>query len=98
MIKGVNKQIIEVCDPENKYFEKAVLYIRPEYADVPNGKICSSAKKLVNKMSDVDLWSLAVAEEGRENKRNINRSKLILSIVGSGVLIAGVLVLLLIII
>ena len=48
MIKGVNKQIIEVNDPESKYFEKAVLYIRPEYADVPRGKICHSAKELIN--------------------------------------------------
>ncbi|OJU14365.1 MAG: hypothetical protein BGN88_02355 [Clostridiales bacterium 43-6] len=31
MIKGVNKQIIEVSDTGNKHFEKAILFVRPEY-------------------------------------------------------------------
>lgn len=31
MLRGVNKNIIEVCDPENKYFEKAILFVRPAH-------------------------------------------------------------------
>ena len=31
MIKGVNRQIIEVSDTGSKYFEKVILFIRPEY-------------------------------------------------------------------
>lgn len=98
MIKGVNKQIIEINDPESKYFEKAVLYIRPEYADVPRGKICHSAKELINEMSEVDLWSMDLAEAKREGNQNSNRRRLMLSIIGSGVLAAGILVFLLLII
>lgn len=30
MIKGVNKQIIEINDIENEYFYKAILFVRPE--------------------------------------------------------------------
>jgi hypothetical protein len=29
MIKGVNKKVIEVNNPENPYFDKVVLYIKP---------------------------------------------------------------------
>ena len=33
MLKGVNKVIIEVNDTGEKFFEKAIFYIRPEYAN-----------------------------------------------------------------
>ena len=29
MIKGVNKKIIEINNPESSYFDKVVLYIKP---------------------------------------------------------------------
>jgi len=32
MVKAVNKLILEINNTENEYFEKAVLYIRPEKA------------------------------------------------------------------
>lgn len=35
MIKGVNKKVIEINDMQNIYFEKAVLYVRPEMQDTP---------------------------------------------------------------
>ena len=35
MIKGVNKQIIEVNNPDSIYFEKAVFYLRPEVKKLP---------------------------------------------------------------
>ena len=34
MIKGISRQIIEIADVQNKYFEKAWLVIKPEYANV----------------------------------------------------------------
>lgn len=35
MIKGVNKKIIEINNPESIYFEKAVFYLRPEVIELP---------------------------------------------------------------
>lgn len=35
MIKGVNKKIIEINNPESIYFEKAVFYLRPEVMELP---------------------------------------------------------------
>ena len=35
MIKGVNKNIIEVKDPDSIYFEKAVFYLRPHIRRLP---------------------------------------------------------------
>lgn len=34
MIKGVNHTIIEVTDPQNRYFERALLFVRPQLTSV----------------------------------------------------------------
>lgn len=35
MVKGVNKQIIEVNNPESIYFERAVFYLKPGVRILP---------------------------------------------------------------
>ena len=35
MVKGVNKQIIEVNEPDSVYFEKAVFYLKPGVRMLP---------------------------------------------------------------
>ena len=32
MIKGINKQVLEVLEPSNDYFEKALFFVKPEYS------------------------------------------------------------------
>ncbi len=41
MLKGVNKSVIEVSCPESGYFERAILFVRPEQS-------CMSSKRLQN--------------------------------------------------
>ncbi len=36
MVKGVNKKIIEVNNPDSIYFEKAVFYLKPEVRILPD--------------------------------------------------------------
>ena len=88
MIKGVNKQIIEINDIENKVFEKAVLYIRPEYSDSSTSKLHNSAKEFISKTADWDLWSVESEVSSTEDKAN--KKKIIMSLVGTGLLILGV--------
>ncbi len=38
MIKGVNKKVIEINRPDSAYFERAVLYLKP---DVSEAAICA---------------------------------------------------------
>lgn len=33
MLKGVNKKVVEVVDMENEYFERAILFLKPEPPD-----------------------------------------------------------------
>lgn len=32
MIKGVNRQVLEIHETGTKYFEKALFFVRPEYS------------------------------------------------------------------
>lgn len=43
MIKGVNRKVIEINDTQNIYFEKAVLFVRPEMLDVPQSHLIREA-------------------------------------------------------
>lgn len=36
MIKGVNKRIIEINNPESIYFEKAIFYLKPNVRELPS--------------------------------------------------------------
>ena len=47
MVKGVNKQIIEINDTGNKYFDKVLLFISPGKKDLPDELIQAKAKEYV---------------------------------------------------
>lgn len=51
MIKGVNRTIIEITETENVYYERALLVIRPEYANVQRGLLEREAKKMLTSMT-----------------------------------------------
>lgn len=46
-MKGVNKLVMEVR-PESEYFDKAILFLKPEKSDHPQKDISDSAEKLLN--------------------------------------------------
>ena len=46
-MRGVNKLVVEVR-PEDGYFEKAILFIRPEVQSSPQKDISYSAEKLLS--------------------------------------------------
>lgn len=39
MIKGINRQVLEVNNTENEYFEKVVFYVKPEHATTADDKL-----------------------------------------------------------
>ena len=45
MIKGVNKQVLEITETQNGFFEKAIFFVKPEYSGMSEGKLRESAKK-----------------------------------------------------
>lgn len=46
MIKGVSKQILEVTNTENPYFEKIIFFVKPEYQKSDKSKLQKEAEAL----------------------------------------------------
>lgn len=53
MIKGINHQVIEVTDTDNRYYERALLVVRPEYTSMQRELLEKEAKKLLRQMGMV---------------------------------------------
>ena len=45
MLKGVNKQVLEINETQNGFFEKAIFFVKPEYSGMGEGRLRESAKK-----------------------------------------------------
>jgi len=76
MLRGVNKQIIEVNNTGNRYFDKAVLFINPQFADISRHKLDIEANKYIESLGKVS------ADNGRQylnknTKKGIIRISLI---------------------
>lgn len=65
MIKGVNKQIIEVYDTGNKYFEKAILFVKPEYMSENEQGLRKEANRLLTEIGNPPI----------RNKKNASSRK-----------------------
>lgn len=50
MIKGINRQIIEVTDTGNIYYERALLVLRPEYSGAQRVLLEREARKVLKRM------------------------------------------------
>ncbi|MCM1364487.1 MAG: hypothetical protein NC122_01035 [Faecalibacterium sp.] len=46
MIKGINRQVVEVSDTGCDYFEKIMFFVKPEYASISEGKIRERASMI----------------------------------------------------
>lgn len=53
MIKGVNKYVIEVLETGNAYYDKALLFVKPEYAHVERAVLEKEAKKVLKNMDTI---------------------------------------------
>lgn len=46
MIKGINRQVVEVSDTGSEYFEKIMFFVKPEYISLSEGKIKEYAGRI----------------------------------------------------
>lgn len=47
MVKGVNKTVIEVQNTGSKYFEKIVLYVKPEYGNLSHKQLEKASSEIL---------------------------------------------------
>lgn len=48
MIKGINKQVLEIFETNNGYFEKALFFVKPEYSSYSENKLRELAQSEIN--------------------------------------------------
>jgi hypothetical protein len=57
MLKGVNKLIIEVNNPESEFFERAIFFVRPDKSEVisktASGDMNESVRGLMHEASGI---------------------------------------------
>ena len=46
MIKGINRQVIEINEADGEYFEKVMFFVKPECAGVSEGKLRERANAI----------------------------------------------------
>ncbi len=76
MIKGVNHTIIEVSNPCNRYFERALLFVRPTLEEIPARRLQLQADCFVENLGTPPATKAIVAQ----NRRNRKLKRLILSV------------------
>lgn len=47
MVKGVNRQVLEIRETGSVYFERAFFFVKPEYADTDEQKLRAAAERLL---------------------------------------------------
>ncbi|MCM1054718.1 MAG: hypothetical protein NC394_04260 [Bacteroides sp.] len=47
-MRGVNKLIVEIKDTENEYFDRAILFVKPDKAVTSQSELDRSARRLLS--------------------------------------------------
>ncbi len=53
MVKGVNRQVLEIHETGSDCFEKAFFFVRPEYSNESDGKLRGEALKSIRNSTAV---------------------------------------------
>ncbi|MBR5544375.1 MAG: hypothetical protein IKU66_02770 [Clostridia bacterium] len=53
MVKGVNRQVLEIHETGCEYFEKALFFVRPEYSGESENKLKGNALKSIKNSAAV---------------------------------------------
>ena len=51
MLRGINRSIIEINDTGNRYFERVLIFVKPEYGNFPEGYLQKEAAKMVGNLN-----------------------------------------------
>ncbi len=51
MLRGTNRSIIEINETENKYFEKILVFVKPEFGTLPAERLAKEATRMVGGMA-----------------------------------------------
>lgn len=85
MLKGINKQIIEIKCPESEYFEKILLFVKSEKGEIPLPKMGEEVFEYYSRYVGDDI-SRQKNKRHAQNSRNFVGTAVVLSVILSGML------------
>ena len=47
MLKGVNRQVVEITQPDSAYFEKVIFFVKPGFSEISEQKLRKSADEMI---------------------------------------------------
>jgi len=53
MLKGVNKLIIEVSNPESDYFERAIFFVKPDKSNAITNELNENVRGILKKADEI---------------------------------------------
>ena len=53
MLKGVNKLIIEVSNPESDFFERAIFFVKPDKSNIVTSEMNDSVRDIISKTGNI---------------------------------------------
>ena len=69
MIKGVNHTIIEIANPCNQYFERALLFVRPQAEQTKNQQLQKEADFFIETLGKPPIYNhLAIKKQQKNSK------------------------------
>jgi len=52
MLKGVNKLIVDVANPNSEFFERAIFFVKPQMKDIPSKELNKSADAFISEQGN----------------------------------------------
>lgn len=87
MLRGVNRQIIEINSTDNCYFEKAILFVRPEFSELSQTKLQDNANVFLKDIATQKQLTKTKIKKPIKNKDKLNR-KVLFSFALTAVIVA----------
>ena len=84
LLRGTNRSIIEINETEHKYFERILIFVKPEFGALPAERLSKEAARLVGKLGGepVGLQGRVTARR-RMQKRKKRRALLVGALLGT---------------
>ncbi|MBQ9106260.1 MAG: hypothetical protein IJY56_00050 [Clostridia bacterium] len=83
MIKGVNRQIIEVRETDSRYFERALLFVDPTCRNEAEESLKKEADRILSQYAGDFLP--AVSRTGRTKNNTVGKARLAFFLLGAAV-------------
>lgn len=87
MLRGVNRQIIEINSTDNCFFEKAILFVRPEFSEASETKLHDNANEFLN-VIETEKQLVRNADNKKKINKLIDNKKLLLSFALTALIVA----------